>query len=107
VTKEAIIRAIAPECGWNPIPETIPAGQEEAFGFAASKPKWWFVHQLPDYYDDLNDCRDAYESLPTEGKVSKKAMRFWLWEVAGQMCALCSPPQFCEAFLRMKGKWIE
>lgn len=30
MTKEAIIRAIAPECGWNPIPETIPAGQEES-----------------------------------------------------------------------------
>lgn len=54
---------IAEASGWNSKPEPSPV-EGMPWGLDAEKPKWWFVHQLPDYFRDLNAVHAAVISLP-------------------------------------------
>lgn len=57
-----------------------------------------------DPLQDLNAMRAVLMSLPVEGPVSQKAMRFWMWKVAGQMAVLPSAREYADGLLMMIGK---
>lgn len=106
MTDDEKILALAEAHDWKLVPS-----HDSAFGNAV--PECW-VHddyepawdssQLPNYLGDLNAMRELIMALPIEGKVSQKAMRFWMWEVAGQMAVLPSAREYADGFLMMIGK---
>lgn len=50
---------IAEALGWKrlPIPEKLN------WGAIAGAPNWYFTHELPDFFSDLNACREFEETL--------------------------------------------
>jgi hypothetical protein len=54
---------IAEACGWKLNPSKSP--RDLPWGCAAAFPNWEFVHQLPDYLNDLNAMNEAETILNT------------------------------------------
>lgn len=75
----------------------------EGFPTVSSRP-YAELHELPRYLHSLDEMRGLITSLPVEGKTSQKAMRFWMWEVSGQMTVLPSAREYVDGFLMMLGK---
>ena len=50
---------IAESCGWR----KMAAPRELGFGASAPDKCWYFVHQLPDYLNDLNACHEMEKVL--------------------------------------------
>lgn len=104
MTDTEIRIAIAEACGWNPSPEPTTKHKDKSWGFNAVKPKWWFVHQLPNYPTDLNAMHGAETHLQGE----KWAFYFgWLQRYGTATGVRATAHQRAEAFLRTIGKWKE
>lgn len=77
------------------------------------RPGFWFA-RVPNFFADLNACREMEENLdddPSQG-VNSEWMRYRAFLIS--ICVRdeldvihASAPQRCEAFLRVKGKWIQ
>lgn len=66
---------------------------------------WDWFRFLPDYPNDRNATFEAAQQL---GEAVIKAMRFWLFELCGEMKAHhATAAQESEAILRSINKWIE
>lgn len=94
--------AIAELCGWNAKPED--PSSSSGWGVSGEKPKWHYLHQLPDYLNDLNATNQMEEHLHGQEWANYfDAIRTW----GGASGVRATAAQRCEQFLRAKGKWVE
>lgn len=104
MTGEAQRIAMAKLLGWHQIENSGPLN----FPWSGYPPTVYIIgrkRQLPDYLGERNLTFDAAEQL---GEATIKAMRFWLFEICGEMKAHhATAAQETEAILRHHGKWVE
>jgi len=60
----------------------------------------------PDYLNDLNACRDAWETLSSKDQYTFSLVLAYSFPV-GEMWKFPTARQCCEGFLRVKGLWKE
>lgn len=105
--------AIAEACGWRAIPATVCG----AAGFVAVSPSGQsfnpeasclrsaaLIRVIPDYLTDLNAILEAVRSLPSE---EQWRLFTYLAEIVDEAvpAATASAAQWCEAYLKTRGKW--
>lgn len=99
--------AIAEECGWKMDANgwINPKGQRSEYNEALDVSYRVVPVPPPDYLNDRNAMWDAAEAA---GEATIKAMRFWLFQICGEMKAHhATAAQEAEAFLRAKGKLVD
>jgi hypothetical protein len=126
MTPEKINQAIAEECGWR-VAKLLGYHPGDEFWFVPPEDVNQYLPHvfmplselgdynlnimggarkpLPNYFADLNACREMEETI----KDPLEKSRWFIWmqrntDVAGIQA---TAPQRCEAFLRLKGKWVE
>jgi len=115
--------AIAKACGWR----KMKAPKKLGFGASAPDKCWYFIHQLPDYLNDLNAMHEAEKSLNLDQKrkhawiLTQLLNNFtvWLpdeyeslscWDMSLHdisACLAATAAQRAEAFLRTLNLWTE
>lgn len=111
--------AIAEACGWMkvhlyednqgpPILSGIPPISEaDALSMSPERFRDWKLYgkHVPDYLNSLDAMHEVVKSQP---EIVIKGMRFYLWEMCGQMKAHdATAAQRAEAFLKTIGKWVD
>ena len=113
MTKEAQRLAIATACGWNSQPEPATEEVKAIWGFVADKPKWWYVHQLPDFASDLNAMFEAEKILDENQQDTYWCQLRHLVDCGMDELQHCfntvhaTAEQRARAFLFALGKWVE
>ncbi len=124
MTPEEINRAVNEEMGWKPETRKFYAGKRNVKGWGFNthltlgSPHRFFTingEHFTNYFADLNACREMEETLTTG-----EACIYWstIHSIAGDEANTghwrdlyatghASAHQRCEAFLRVKGKWVE
>jgi hypothetical protein len=96
---------IAEACGWekHPIPPKLNMGAN------CPEPKgWYFTHELPSYFTDLNACHSFEETLHRRTYDTPEWFNYMrlLERIAGTFKVIgADPDQRCEAFGKTKGLW--
>ncbi len=102
--------AIAQSLGWKHVE---PYGNE-AWGCNAEGKDWKFLHQLPNYPESLDGCREFEEPLNANYEMQTLYVRRLTEVVYRKKHSGCSIEfamatanalQRCEAYLKMKGLW--
>ena len=100
---------IATVCGWEKEPcEVVPV----TWGASCKKPTWYFIHQLPDYLNNLDDMNAAEKILwesPELLELYEEALqRIYLNKVGYSGAAywfMSSASTRAEAFLKTLNLW--
>jgi hypothetical protein len=98
---------IAEACGWKrlgPIPEKLN------WGAVAGAPYWYFTHELPDYFRDLNTWHEIEMGMSDKEYVTYCITLNQLWIDANKgkhvlRTASATATQRAEAFGKTKGLW--
>jgi hypothetical protein len=119
MTPEKINQAIAKACGWA-LRDNDEVQMHFPGGYLPCRVKRWFkpgnfivpFESIPNYFADLNACREMEETLDVnidDPDSPRYAYCHELYRIVpkGQQPFRALAPQRCEAFLRLKGKWVE
>jgi hypothetical protein len=119
VSPQEINKAVAEEGGWRGVFSRANS-YDDGKHLRGTDPKGEPLRIVPNFFADLNACREVeQQGLRTDAEKESFArflfvirggdlMRPWpkdarQWFIVSQATA----PEHCEAFLRVKGKWIE
>jgi|694.fasta_scaffold17838_11 hypothetical protein len=91
--------AIAKACGW----EKIPLPKDLGCGASAPEKKWYLIHQLPDYINDLNAMAAAESIIIKAGAQTIRLYEDALQKFVANI-VFATAAQRAEAFLRTIGK---
>ncbi len=69
-------------------------------GICANFPRWYAVHELPSYPDDLNAMHDALMAQPPQFRIEFRAIMFAMANEAGVNVFDFGADKWAEAFLR-------
>lgn len=111
MTDQEINVAIAKECGWTVINDTLcdPRAVVKN-GVQTGEVDMNPVASLPDYCNDLNAMHDAENTLNMDYPSTELAITFYGYLVksvrSNILCVHATARQRAEAFLRTIGKWM-
>lgn len=112
MTNEEIRIKVAEKMGWKQIEvfesSFADPSKQVSRGLKWHHPKGFECH-LPNFPESLDACREFECTLPEgNGLESRVAYCNILMRVCGShaACVFATPKQRCEAYLRLKGKWL-
>lgn len=99
---EEINRPIAEACGWS----VVHLVGDTYFGLSPDEKNESYTEEIPNYHGSLDACAEFERTLD---RIDRREYVRQLYHITendfGAHCA--TPPQRCEAFLRVKGLWKE
>lgn len=117
MTPEQINLAIAEWRGWTEVMERNHPLDCSIPVLSGYPPSHKYIKSIPDYYNDLNACREALCNLPEDkrrnfirtlwGIIPKQPQDVYDIQMSYWPMITASPDKICESLLRTLGLWKE